>query len=370
MTNWRCKAGDLLHDGVFPSASYQGFYGFWSWDSWKQAFALTYFNPSLAKSNILAMFDYQDESGMVSDCIYLDKRENNRRDTKPPLAAWAVSAVYRQTKDLNFVKTMYPRLCKYHAWWYANRDHDGNKLCEYGSTDGTKIAAKWESGMDNAVRFDQVQINRNNTKAWSLDLESVDLNAYLYSEKIYLAELAKALGETTDMNLFRQEADTLKNQINMFFYNKEKGFYYDRFTNDGVNKITAEGPEGWIPLWAGIADSVQAKQVKNMLLDSKKFNTYIPLPTLAADNILFNPLKGYWRGPVWLDQFYFAIEGLNNYGYKKEARQLTTKLFEHAEGLLTDKPLRENYHPITGEGLNALNFSWSAAHILMLLKKE
>lgn len=101
------------------------------------------------------MFDYMDEYGMVADCVYTDKKENNWRDTKPPLAAWAVWKVYEQTKDAAFVKEMYPKLVKYHQWWYENRDHDKNRLCEYGSTDGTRIAAAWESGMDNAVRFDE-----------------------------------------------------------------------------------------------------------------------------------------------------------------------------------------------------------------------
>nr|WP_305051182.1 hypothetical protein [Elizabethkingia bruuniana] len=74
MTNWRTAAKDLLHDGVFPSVSYQGFYGFWSWDSWKQAVGLSYFNTSLAKDNIRSMFDYMDEYGMVADCVYIDKK--------------------------------------------------------------------------------------------------------------------------------------------------------------------------------------------------------------------------------------------------------------------------------------------------------
>ena len=48
----------------------------------------------------------------------------------------------------------------------------------------------------------------------------------------------------------------------------------------------------------------------------------------------------------------------------------TNKLWQNAEGLLKDGEIRENYHPISGKGLNAKNFSWSAAHILLLLKKD
>ena len=49
---------------------------------------------------------------------------------------------------------------------------------------------------------------------------------------------------------------------------------------------------------------------------------------------------------------------------------LMNKLFNHCEGLLDpSRPLRENYHPLTGKGLNAENFSWSAAHLLMMIRE-
>lgn len=366
-TNWRSAGKDLKHDGTFPSASYQGFYGFWSWDSWKHAVALADFNPELARSNVLSMFDYQDEAGMVADCIYTDKKENNWRNTKPPLAAWSVWEIFRKTGDKKFVADIFPKLIKYHEWWYANRDHDKNGLCEYGSTDGTKLAAKWESGMDNAVRFDGVSMLKNNDRAWSMDQESVDLNSYLYADKLYLADLAKVLKMEDTAETLRTQAATLKQTINAKFYSQQHGFYYDHQLA-GDTLITVEGTEGWIPLWAGIASPEQARRAAAIMLDANKFNTKVPLPTLAADDAKFDPMKGYWRGPVWLDQFYFGIEGLRRYGLEKEAEMLTTDLWANADGLLADGEIRENYHPITGKGLNAANFSWSAAHVLMMLR--
>ena len=94
-----------------------------------------------------------------------------------------------------------------------------------------------------------------------------------------------------------------------------------------------------------------------------------PFPTLQASHPDLSPEKGYWRGPVWLDQAWFAIRGMENNSFEKEAQELMQKLFNHAEGLAVQgKPFYENYNPLTGEGLNARNFSWSAAHILLLLK--
>jgi putative isomerase len=76
------------------------------------------------------------------------------------------------------------------------------------------------------------------------------------------------------------------------------------------------------------------------------------------------------EGPVWLDQFYFGIEGMRRYGFHREAEMFKVKLLENAVGLYDDDPIFENYHPLTGKGLNAPNFSWSAAHILMLLANK
>jgi putative isomerase len=94
------------------------------------------------------------------------------------------------------------------------------------------------------------------------------------------------------------------------------------------------------------------------------------MPTLSAAHPAFDPMKGYWRGPVWLDQFHYAIDGLKRYGYHELAAQSVNKLLKNGEGLLTNAPICENYHPLTGKGLNAKNFSWSAAHLLLLLKSR
>ncbi|MBC9796257.1 MGH1-like glycoside hydrolase domain-containing protein [Sinomicrobium weinanense] len=370
--NWRIPAGELKHEGLFPSYHYEWFHGFWSWDSWKHAVGLAAYDPRLAKDQIRAMFDFQREDGFIVDCIYRDTtiEAHNERDTKPPLAGWAVAKVIAATPDTAFAKEMYPKLKKYHYWWYKKRDHDQDGLCEYGSTDGTLIAAKWESGMDNAIRFDHSEILKNEDGAYSLDQESVDLNAYLYAEKQYLAELAAMLNKEADREMFKKEAQELKQRIREQFYSEEDGWFYDT-SLDGKTFVKGAGSEGWIPLWAGVASEVQAEAVMLKMMDPAKFYTKVPFQTMSKDHPEFAPMDGYWRGPNWLDQSYFGIRGLRNHGYDKEADKATTQLIKGAEGLLErGVPIRENYHPLTGKGLYAKNFSWSAAHIIMMLTEE
>ena len=365
ISNWRMKRGSLRHDGIVPSISVGYFIGCWAWDCWRFSAALAPVFPQLAEDNMRVMFDWQRTDGMVPDCVYPDSTENNYRDSKPPLAAWAVDKIWEATHDTAFVREMLPRLEAYHRWWYAHRDHDGNKLCEFGATDGTLEAAAWESGMDNAVRFDHAHMVQNGPAAWSLDRESVDLNAYLALERHLITKLAKSTGRYPLLpDLAGVNLDTLVARV---FYDDSTGWFYDRML--GSHKLVREmGCEGYLPLWTGIATKKQFSNACRWLMDTTKFNTYIPFPTLAADNPRYDP-NGYWRGPIWLDQTYYAIAALRRYGLTGAADNCTRHVFDRLQGLTADAPIYENYDAYTGRPLQSANFGWSAAHLLLLYEE-
>ncbi len=486
--NWRSAAGAILHDGVTPSVTARWFNGVWAWDSWKHAYAMAHFNPSIAKQNILAMFDYQiheddslrpQDEGAIIDVIFYNKDIArlgdgggwNERNTKPPLAAWAVWEIYQETQDRAFLSQLYPKLKRYHQWWYTHRDHNHNGLVEYGAMShrfhntpegemtfsvtyetvpeflstsqcqthkekqltqlycsgvslyeqvlddnryteidiGAQHAAGWESGMDNAARFGfinteqlsnyaevyyqgniarakqdwQVRFFENRDSegklmGYSINQESVELNAFLFKEKKILADIANTLGFTQEAKHYKAQAVSLSEHINHCFYDDLTGFFYDRQITAKKHKgdrcigklLThrGKGPEGWLPLWAGVADKDKAARVRDNMLNKEEFNTFVPLPTAALTNPAYDP-NIYWRGRVWLDQVYFGVIGLKHYGYEEDARALTYKLLTNADSLLHDSPIMENYHPITGKAQGATNFSWSAALLYMLIKE-
>ncbi|MGH3240481.1 MAG: MGH1-like glycoside hydrolase domain-containing protein [Spirillospora sp.] len=397
VTNWRGPAGRLGHDGITPSISYKWFTGgLWAWDTWKQAVGVAGFDPALAESQVRSMFDHQvtadsptrpQDAGMIPDVVFYNDPARgggnwNERNSKPPLAAWAVWEVYRRSGDVRFLREMYPKLVAYHDWWYRNRDHDGDGLAEYGATvdpandgpEARRLAAAWESGMDNAPRFDAalgtvVVENRDATGrvvGYSLNQESVDLNSYLAAEKGYLAAIAKRLGDRAASERLAAQARTLTAAIRQRMYDPATGFFYDtdlasarRLTDRG------RGIEGAIPLWAGVATRAQGAAVRAKLTDPDEFATHTPFPTVSKSSPYFAPEK-YWRGPVWLDQAYFSIMGLQRYGYSGDASALANRLRGSAAGLLGDGPIMENYNPLTGAPLNSSNFSWSAALLLAL----
>ncbi|AYN26292.1 alpha-glucosidase [Buttiauxella sp. 3AFRM03] len=278
-----------------------------------------------------------------------------------------------------------------------------NRVLRSGKYDSidipAQVAAAWESGRDGAAVFgfiepDQLQryLDKGGKRedwqvlfaenrapdgtllGYSLLQESVDQASYMYSDSSYLAEMADILGKQDDAQKFRGHAKKLADYINTCMFDDVTGFYYDIRIEDkplangcAGKPIVArgKGPEGWSPLFNGAATQPHADAVVKVMKDPKEFNTYVPLGTAALTNPAFGP-DIYWRGRVWVDQFYFGLKGMERYGYRADAVEMANRFFAHANGLITDGPIRENYNPLTGEQQGAPNFSWSAAHLYML----
>ncbi|NNE54635.1 MAG: hypothetical protein HKN32_01350 [Flavobacteriales bacterium] len=368
MANWKRPAGQLKHDGLFPSNHEEWFHGIWAWDSWKHAAALAQIDPHLAKEQVRAMFVFQNEAGMVADCAFRDPdiEETNWENTKPPLATWAVKMIHDATGDDDFVVEMMPQLIAYHQWWERRRNHDPNQMFAYGSENSSKKTALWESGMDNAVRFDYAGYFVFPPNYYgALDFKNVDLNCYLYQEQLLIEEL---LEKTSSTEEFPFERLFSENPVD-YFWSKNDKFFFEVRQNEKIapSFVKIKGPESLAPLFTQTCSQSQAKDVVDVMMTDSIFNTYVPFPTVDATHDKFDPQEGYWRGPVWIDQAYFGVKGMRNYGFEKEANAQTLKLIHNAEGILGNAPLRENYNPLTGEGLNAKHFSWTAACLLLML---
>ena len=262
-----------------------------------------------------------------------------------------------------------------------------------------QTAASWESGRDDAAAFGfidkdqldayvanggkrsdwEVKFAQNRDKdgtllGYSLLQESVDQASYMFSDNQYLAQMADILGKDTDAKEFREKADKLASYINTCMFDEGTGFFYDiriedkPLANGCAGKPIVErgkGPEGWSPLFNKAATQENADAVVKVMKDTSEFNTYIPLGTAALSSPAFGP-DIYWRGRVWVDQFYFGLKGMESYGYRDDAVEMAGAFFDHADGLVGDGPIRENYNPLTGDQQGAPNFSWSSAHLYML----
>ncbi len=251
---------------------------------------------------------------------YLDETipHNNQLTTSAPWYAWQNWEVYLLTKDRAFLGEMYASSARFYRYYVANRDADGDGLCEWGGE------AVLESVRDARVAiWDEV--------GWPSEFEAMDGNTMLVMEAKSLAAMARELGKTAEAREWQQEADARAQRVNATFWDEEKGFYFhvDRKDNDFTYKkpddLKREEMIGFLPLWAGIADSARAARLVRKLTDPAKFWRPFGVPSLAADDSYYNP-KGYWNGPVWVEWMYLIERGLLNYGYKNEARELVRRV--------------------------------------------
>ena len=247
---------------------------------------------------------------------------------------------------------------------YAEKEHDGNMVL---------ARADW------TPRFFQHKVN-GEPVGYTINQESVDINSYLAGEKNFLAQMADLLSKPEDAKTYREDAEKIATYINTHMFDEKSGFYYDlkisgdklqSYGHDPKGELLTKrgrGPEGWSPLFNKVATQENAQKVRDVIMDPKEFNApKVPFPTASMSNPAYDA-NIYWRGRVWVDQVYFGLQGLANYGFHDDVQTQMNKILENAEGLLEDGAIRENYNPETGAVQGATNFGWSAAHFYMMYR--
>lgn len=320
------------------------FTGIWNWDSAFHAVGAARIDTELAKENILGFFRFQKEDGFLPDCIW---EEGGMVETlsKPPVFAWASEIVYKADNDIEFLEEIYPKLKRNIQWWYAKRCFDGMFFydAENKMSEDYILSVKYESGWDNAVRWDS-----GITNYWAIDLNCF-MVMFLRSMKFIAAEI----GLDEESLQWDEKEKMLASHINERCWDSGNKFYgdTDKFTGE-VSKVLS--PANFMPLYVGIADNERAEHMKEIAENNFKGK----MPTVSFDNPEYS--NDYWRGPTWLNVAYFAAKGLKNYGFAvadKIRENILDMCYNEKRGIY------ENYDSVTGKGLCCDHFSWSCVFI-------
>lgn len=285
---------------------------------------------------------------------FLDEiiEHNGELTSSAPWYSWLNWEVYRMTQDKNFLKEMYESSVRFYNFYTANRDKDGDGLCEWGGH------AILESVRDALVAvWDEV--------GWPAGFEALDLNCMLVMEAKSLEAMARELQLEADAEKWKADHTRRAALINQYCWDEETGFFYNvnksdhSFTSKTPNDLKRMEIIGFLPLWAGIADEKQAAALTAHLTNPEKFWRKYGIPSLAADDPYYND-KGYWNGPVWVQWNYLVMQGLLQYGYQAEARELVDKVSAvMTDRLEKDHNLWEFYSPDTLWGGHHKTYIWA-----------
>lgn len=222
---------------------------------------------------------------------------------------------------------------------------------------------RWYNGVESGVDNNPA-ISENPAES----TEGVDLQCYVYREYLALAALAGKLGETNEVILYNAKADGLRKLVQRRMWSEPDGMFLNIDAWTG-KFIPIKSWTSFTPLWAGIATPEQAQRtITSHLLNPGEFWAPCGIRTLAADEPLYDPNHGYWRGPIWVVSNYQIMHGLMNYGFTKEARELAGKTVTLlANDYATTGGMNECYTPDTGKptaGGHFLSWNLLAEHMI------
>jgi putative isomerase len=259
-----------------------------------------------------------------------------------PFLAQAALRASATMKRADWLRPSYTKLAHTLSFWENTRR----------SADGL---FRWfngvESGVDNNPAVSDIPAEAT---------EGVDLQSYLFREYGAMALLAESLGNGADAASYRAKAENLKRLVQQKMWSEGDGMFLNVDSRTG-QLVRIKTWTNLAPLWAGIATREQAQRmVQEHVLNPKEFWAAHGLRTLAADEPLYNPRSGYWRGPIWVISNYLVMHGLMNYGYDAPAQELAQKTIDLlVADLKATGGMNENYGPETGAPLAGGHFvSW------------
>jgi len=341
---WNCRVnprGPYTRPAILMSKNWMN--QVWSWDNCFNALAVAYANPSLAWDQLLLMFDHQLDNGALPDAV--NDLDIVTGYVKPPVYGWTIRKLIDITgleQCKPYLQEIYPMVARQTEWWFTFRDYNKNGLCAYLHGN--------DSGWDNATVFDQ-----------GYPTEGADLAAHLALQTETLADMAEILGKGSgEVAMWRSLS---QKQMNLLLTKCVSG---GRF----ISPLEATGKASpsasllnYIPVVLGrrLPKDLLAGVVKD-LSPGGPFLTSYGLATESPGSPKYQP-DGYWRGPIWAPSTYLIVDGLIDAGEIPLATEIALRFCRMCE---KEPGMWENYNALTGKGLRAPAYTWTASVFILL----
>jgi hypothetical protein len=345
----------------------------WYWDSCFNAIVWRRFDPARAERELRSLLTAARPDGFIGHTIFWNRRLTGyRRHTynvispsdpmttsiQPPLLAWS----WRISVGDPAAE---PGIVRHHEWLAEHRDLDGDGLLWIVTPD--------ESGLDASTQFDAIWGHRahglpgyvglvHHNRRLSFDLRRIAqdggpvccevLTNVLYN----LSRIAMGQPSLTPVMIERM-------------YDERRALFLP-LARPAPRRRPATTIAALAPLaLPDLPQGIGRRLVEEHLLDPGQFWTAVAPPSVSVADPSFTVRdhgvtgqRRYWRGPTWINASWLCWRGLVRLGYDEPAASLAQRV----GGAVTRSGLREYYHPCTGAGMGAVDFSWSSLVLEML----
>lgn len=249
--------------------------------------------------------------------------------TSAPFFSWTNWEIYEVSHDKMFLSRVYDTGMKYLKYLEENRDSNRDGLFEWGPYGMIEnVRDDWN------VVFQLFAKDHTDTVDISNRIDCLDLSCQVANEIYYLGKMADELGKNSDSKELNSKFQRLQGLINRFMWDPVDKFYYNVSMEDHSFEYRGRSLKrkeiiGFLPLWSRVATKERAAELVTALTNDSTFWRKYGVPTISAVDSGYTPFVDcccHWNGPVWLLWDYMVLEGLENYGYHKTARELADKL--------------------------------------------
>ena len=193
------------------------------WDSFFNGLLTCLEDPAGAKQTVRAALNGVTKEGFVPNFSGRGWGTSVDR-SQPCVGAMCVWKINQRAPDLAFLKEVYPKLLKWHKWWYTKRDGNHDGILEWGSATGDLQNAKFESGLDDSPMFDDGKMVGPN-----MNLDSTDLTGLYAMDADYLAKIAQAIGRSAEAKTLQNERVRIVKRMNEKLWNNALNAYCYRY---------------------------------------------------------------------------------------------------------------------------------------------
>jgi hypothetical protein len=340
--------------------------GVWQECGPHEALVYRLFRPDVARNNHMTFFALQREDGQLP-------ADNKRSETGfgqiqmvVPIAATAWELA-QATGDSELLERAYESCSRWDAWLMRYRNTRGTGLMEGFCT--------YDTGMDNSPRWAGMAAQcpggdaRRCPRDPSLPRLCPDLSATVYGARMALTAMAMALGKHSEVEQWRERAETLRRLIVERLYVAEDAAFYDL---DAQNKFVRVRSVALARVCGEhVVDAKMfAAMWERQLGNPQAFWTPFPLPSIALNDKAFvRPIarnariaRNSWGGPSQALTALRAGRWMEFYGKAAEFAQM---MRSWCEALERDRSFRQQMDPLTGEFTKGGSPSYSPAALVM-----
>jgi len=281
-----------------------------------------------------------------------------------PLFVVLAGAYFNCTRDLPFIKSIWPNIDFALRWIDNYGDLDGDGFVEYERRSSMGLIHQgWKDSWDSVFHNDGTLAEG--------PIALCEVQGYAYAAKLAGTAIASALGQTKKARVLLTQAEVLKESFQKAFWCEEISSY--ALALDGEKRqCQVSASNAGHCLYAGIADTEQGRRIANTLMSEHSFSGW-GVRTLAASEARFNPMS-YHNGSIWPHDNALIAAGLARYGFKEHAGEILRGLFEASLSVEYRLPelfcgffRRDGESPVPYP-VACSPQSWSAASVFLLLQ--